>query len=126
MRKVVLLFALVAMMAVGMGAANAHVAGADVDWAFLDHGGSIASIEGTIRCDSGDDYFLRVNVRSESGSTAIGKASGVCTGAAQQWHTSTVENSGTFSCGEPLAGHIQARSDGVKKSISDKSQAVCV
>lgn len=97
---------------------------ADIDAVFVS-GGQVTSITGTIRCDAGDPYLLRVNVRDRDGSEAIGNASGTCTGSHQQWTTSEVRTFGSFACGTLVAGHLQVRSGGDEESFSDRAPVVC-
>jgi len=124
MRKTALLMAIVGLLVASAAGASAAVFGADIDRAVVS-GGQVVSISGTIACTQGDEYLLRVNVFDRDGNTAIGRASGTCTGNPQEYVTSVVESDSGFACGELLGGHGQARAGGDQKSFSDRTQAVC-
>jgi hypothetical protein len=123
MKKLFLFVVLIGMMAIGVGTAQAHVQGGDIDTVWTDGSGNILGITGSITCTSHESYTIRVNVSQSDGDTAVGRAHGVCDGTPQQWQTTRVDSTGPFEVG-PAAGHLQARTqpDGASKSINDKAQ----
>ena len=125
MRKFVLLVLVLGLMALGAGISQAHPTGGRIDTATINSFGKVVEVRGMLTCTNGESYLLRVNLSQSDGDTALGRASGHCTGSPQVWVTGVEETDGSFFCG-PAAGHMQIRTqpDGATKLISDRAQVV--
>ena len=64
----------------------------------------VTSINGYINCTAGQQYFFRVNLRQGGATKAVGRASGVCSGAPNQvWTMNRVDDPGTLDCSNPIS-----------------------
>jgi hypothetical protein len=106
-------FVIVALVALALGSFVVGPASAvvplnqivvrDFDCAIDCESQDVTSISGYINCPAGQQYFFRVNLRQGGETKAVGRASGVCSGAPnQQWSTNRVDNPGTLDCTGPI------------------------
>lgn len=87
-------------------------------------GGTVVSMEGTITCTAGQEYFIRASGQQNGKTFAVGRASGVCTGSSQIWETNRVDNPGTLQCGS-FVGRAQARTATGKRFDSTPFGDLC-
>jgi hypothetical protein len=103
----------------GVFAAPAHAAVSQVSFTYGDcaidcESGDITVIHGTITCTSGEAYTVRVNLRQNGQTAAVGRAHGTCTGSLQNWDTTRVDNPGTLQCELTTASGRAVTASGAK------------